>query len=332
MKQSSSAKIQLGIAAWIIVFSFWGTFTRVGVGDLSNYSGRAVFASAWVQFVGCVTMGFANASLKSHKSHEWTKSTQIFSKSIIVGYCGSTTSFSTYIVDLFYALANVSDFAGDHARGYNVLTFLTVLIGSIAFSMFGMGLGIHIGSYFDLMELPDKLPYPEEVGVALAVFHFAACALLVGLVPNSRTYTYSALFGPFGALLRWKLGDLNTKSNHFFWGTWAANMIGTTVICILIPLQGFLERKAASHFTSVNICEAMLALEVGFCGGLTTISTFIAEIDKLRIQGRGTRITIYYLASVVPTLMIAVIALGIAYWGFDELPSSTCFTANLSGT
>ena len=82
-----------------------------------------------------------------------------------------------------------------------------------------------------------------------------------------------------GALLRWWLGL--TLNNHFPSvppGTLAANLIG-----------GYIIGLAIAFFASSGSLapEWRLFVITGFCGGLTTFSTFSLEVTTLLQQGRA---------------------------------------------
>lgn len=85
--------------------------------------------------------------------------------------------------------------------------------------------------------------------------------------------------GGLGALLRWWLG---LKLNAYFPaippGTLAANLIG-----------GYVVGVAVAFFASYSALapEWRLLVITGFCGGLTTFSTFSAEVVTLMQQGRA---------------------------------------------
>lgn len=87
-----------------------------------------------------------------------------------------------------------------------------------------------------------------------------------------------SLGAAIGALSRWSLGN---QLNHLFpivpLGTLAANLVGGYIIGIAI-----------AYFSQAsNIApEWRLAVITGFCGGLTTFSTFSAEVISLLQQGR----------------------------------------------
>jgi len=82
-----------------------------------------------------------------------------------------------------------------------------------------------------------------------------------------------------GALLRWWLGlALNSYLPSIPPGTLAANLIGGYVIGVAIAFFASFSGLAP---------EWRLFVITGFCGGLTTFSTFSAEIVALLQQGQS---------------------------------------------
>jgi len=90
---------------------------------------------------------------------------------------------------------------------------------------------------------------------------------------------FAIAFGAaLGALLRWQLGArLNSVFPTIPPGTLAANLIGAYVVGLGIAF--FATYSAISP-------EWRLLVITGFCGGLTTFSTFSAEITTLLQQDR----------------------------------------------
>jgi fluoride exporter len=83
-----------------------------------------------------------------------------------------------------------------------------------------------------------------------------------------------------GALFRWWLGIvLNSYFPAVPPGTLAANLIGSYVVGVAVAF--FATYSAIAP-------EWRLLVITGFCGGLTTFSTFSAEMVALLQQGRAT--------------------------------------------
>jgi CrcB protein len=81
-----------------------------------------------------------------------------------------------------------------------------------------------------------------------------------------------------GALLRWQLGvRLNTFFPAIPPGTLAANLIGGYIVGLAVAWS--------AQATSIAP-EWRLFIITGFCGGLTTFSTFSAEVVRLLQEGR----------------------------------------------
>jgi len=109
-----------------------------------------------------------------------------------------------------------------------------------------------------------------------------------------------------GAVLRWFLGRaLNTLFPAIPPGTLAANLLGGYLIGLALAVF------AAAPSVSP---EWRLLIITGFLGGLTTFSTFSAEVATLLQQGRllwaGAAIGVHVAGSVTMTLLgLATVAL-----------------------
>lgn len=107
-----------------------------------------------------------------------------------------------------------------------------------------------------------------------------------------------------GALLRWQLGvKLNSLFPSLPPGTLTANLVG-----------GYIIGLAVAYFAYAPDIEPewRLFMITGFCGGLTTFSTFSAEVVSLLQEGRLTwamsSIATHVAGSLVMTLA------GLATW------------------
>ena len=102
-----------------------------------------------------------------------------------------------------------------------------------------------------------------------------------------------------GAVLRWALGlQFNGLFPDIPPGTVLANYIGAYIIGVAIAYFA-----TAPEISS----EWQLLIITGFCGGLTTFSTFSAEIVSLLQQGRaataGGAVAVHVIGSVVMTFL-----------------------------
>lgn len=93
-----------------------------------------------------------------------------------------------------------------------------------------------------------------------------------------KTLLAIALGAALGALLRWFLGlKLNSLLPSIPPGTLLANLVG-----------GYIIGAAVAYFAAVPglAPEWRLLIVTGFCGGLTTFSTFSVEVVTLLQEGR----------------------------------------------
>jgi CrcB protein len=110
-----------------------------------------------------------------------------------------------------------------------------------------------------------------------------------------------------GALLRWLLGlSLNSLFPAIPLGTLTANLVGGYLIGVAVALFAAYPALAP---------EWRLLVITGFLGGLTTFSTFSAEVVSLLQEGRmfwaGLAISAHVLGSLLMTLLgFASVALG----------------------
>jgi fluoride exporter len=109
-----------------------------------------------------------------------------------------------------------------------------------------------------------------------------------------------------GALLRWWLGArLNSHFPAVPPGTLAANLIG-----------GYIIGLAVAFFASVPTLppEWRLFIITGFCGGLTTFSTFSAEVVTLLQEGRALSVCGAIAAHLVGSVAMTLAGIGTVTW------------------
>ncbi|HEU5223331.1 MAG TPA: fluoride efflux transporter CrcB [Candidatus Lumbricidophila sp.] len=106
--------------------------------------------------------------------------------------------------------------------------------------------------------------------------------------------------GALGALLRWRLSvALPVRPRHLPWGILIVNSAGSLVAGAVL---GLAERAAVSD-------DLRLVIVTGFCGGLTTFSTWTVETIEL-LDGRRFR------AAVLNASLTLVLGLGAAALGY----------------
>ncbi|MDA3630334.1 fluoride efflux transporter CrcB [Saccharopolyspora sp. WRP15-2] len=122
------------------------------------------------------------------------------------------------------------------------------------------------------------------------------------------TFVLVAIGGAFGACLRF-LTDRWVQARHdtgFPWGTLTANSIGSLVLGILTGAALF----------GLQLPELQALIGVGFCGALTTFSTF--GYESVRLLADGARL--YAVLNVLGTVLAGIgsgvlgVVLAAAFW------------------
>jgi CrcB protein len=95
--------------------------------------------------------------------------------------------------------------------------------------------------------------------------------------------------GGFGSVARYLVGKfLNSSEGGIPWGTFAANIVGSLFIGIVLGLAAKNETLTQSQ---------TLLLATGFCGGFTTFSTFAYENYNFLKSGDFMTFALYTIAS-----------------------------------
>jgi fluoride exporter len=121
-----------------------------------------------------------------------------------------------------------------------------------------------------------------------------------------RSLVAVAVGGMLGCLLRWVLAMfLNQYFPTVPPGTLAANLIGCYIIGIALAF--FTQYPAFAP-------EWRLFVTTGFCGGLTTFSTFSAEVVLLMQSGRTAAAMLAISTHVVGSLLMTFAGIGTVAW------------------
>ncbi|ODQ78726.1 hypothetical protein BABINDRAFT_162421 [Babjeviella inositovora NRRL Y-12698] len=314
-------------------FSIVGVLARVGLTDLTTYNGNYVGGVIWANFASCFVMGAFGFSSNEGFWARVLRSTGAASKAklpmytgVTTGFCGTLSSFSTLLLQVFYQAANLTNgktFHFPNRGGYGIMEFFSVIITQLAVSMAGLNLGKHfmnnvVEKRYSLT--PTLYRFVELGCAAMGVVSYVAVLVLTIVLPQWRAWLFSCLFSPFACFLRYNLAQyLNLIVPQFPLGTFAANTLAVVVLNIVTLLN---RGKSPSHsgrlVTKVIQCQVLTGFADGFCGTLSTISTFIMElclISRMFPDGRGMGYSYMYGAiSVMVSFALLVAILGSYSW------------------
>ena len=354
----ASPATKLYTIAHLILFSILGTLARLGMEAMTFYPSAPVTSSVlWPNFAGSLILGFLNqdqrifreewGSLSSPEdwsfhptnlepndagaiqnvmqSHDKVKKTVPLYIGLAAGFCGSFTSFSSFIRDAFLALSNglASPLPGpsipSRNSGYSVEALLAILILHIAVSISGLKLGAHLAMAVDpiMPTAPFKAVrnFLDPVIVFLGFGSWIGAVFLTVFPPHQAwrgRVTYALLFAPLGCLLRFYTSkQLNPRVVAFPLGTFAVNMFGTIILGACFDLQH--SRTLGTDLMSCWILEGVMD---GFCGCATTVSTWVAELNGLKRRHSY----IYGFTSVTVGLSFLIVIMGSLQWsqGFQK--------------
>ncbi|KGO64376.1 Camphor resistance CrcB protein [Penicillium italicum] len=327
------------IVCYLVVFSLVGTLLRVAIECLTFYPGSPVNTSVlWANVGGSLVMGFLSedqelfcfeeveASIPESERQDGArraahltahKKTIPLYIGLTTGFCGSLTSFSTFIRDVFLALVNdlpvpVGPYAdislygsapvGTRAPngGFSFMALVAVLFTEIGLSLAGLILGAHIAIGLSAWtpSLPQHLlrKILDPVVVAMACLSWATIICLVILLPGHSKQSalwsaevwrgpvlFSLVFAPVGCLARFFVSlKLNGRIASFPLGTFVVNVGGTMVLGMAYSLQHASISAASLGGGSFIGCQVLQGIMDGFCGCLTTVSTWVLELSDLR--------------------------------------------------
>lgn len=121
---------------------------------------------------------------------------------------------------------------------------------------------------------------------------------------------FALVFAPVGCLLRFYASlHLNGKIPAFPLGTFTVNIFGTAMLGLFYDLQHVPLGGRVG-------CQVLQGLIDGFCGCVTTVSTWVAELKGLRVR----HAYIYGVASVGTGVSLLVIIMGSLQWTRDVRP------------
>jgi fluoride ion exporter CrcB/FEX len=188
---------------------------------------------------------------------------------------------------------------------------------SLSSLFFGMHIANQVSPYFHAASPPGK--FLRRAVIVLSLCTYAATIPAYLLLPRGYRHqaTAAILFSFPGTLTRYLLSThLNAVLPAFPLGTYAANSFGTTLLGTFHVLQA-----TANRPLSGATCTILQGLGDGFCGCLTTVSTFAAELATLKTAGHKYR---YGLTTWGTGQLILLCVFGALLWGGDIEKDQTC--------
>ncbi|KAL2066265.1 hypothetical protein VTL71DRAFT_2336 [Oculimacula yallundae] len=378
----------LYVTSYLILFAILGTLARLGITALTTYpSAPVIITEIWANVSGCFVMGYLsedrflfrrewNAAQEKHrgtaedssntsddgspnsetllaaakKEHNAAKKTVPLFIGLAVGFCGSFTSFSSFVRDIFLAMDNGlatitytstgTEVGQTYSRdaGYSVMSVLAVILLEVSLCM----CALHVGadSAVALEPILSKLPranlrrFLDPAIVPLAWGAWLSCVVMAiwppdrpdGPAGNGRTkwaaetwrgqILFALVFAPIGCLLRFHASlHLNGKLISFPLGTFVVNILGTIILGMSWDLQ---RAPLVSGLIggSKTGCQVLQGIEDGFCGCLTTVSTWVLELKGLQRK----HAYIYGTASVGVGLSFMIVVIGSFIWTIGVAP------------
>ncbi|KAF7524659.1 hypothetical protein G7054_g11370 [Neopestalotiopsis clavispora] len=362
--QVSKLATQLYTISYLILFSIFGTLARLGLQAITFYPGAPVaFSSVWPNFAGSLVMGFLSEDrmlfrhewgtatydqqlakaqngdggdvdlVAAKKAHLATKKTIPMYVGLATGFCGSFTSFSSFIRDVFLSLSNdlpspdLGNTTIPRNGGYSFEALLAVILTTVSLSLAGLFVGAHLAIALERFTPTIPFGVTRKVVDRVAVFLSLGCwigAVILSAVPPDRfshglgaaetwrgRATFAIVFAPLGCLIRFYASMyLNGKIASFPLGTFAVNIGGTAILAMAWDI---------AHIPDGGVigCQVLQGIEDGFCGCLTTVSTWVSELAALRRKHSY----LYGTTSVVAALACMVAIMGGLRWsqGFASL-------------
>ena len=229
-----------------------------------------------------------NIAVELGKKHLKVKKTIPLYIGLSTGFCGSFTSFSTFLRDAFLGLGGQSGMApGSGAEisgntGYRIEAVVGIIILHVACSLSALKFGSHLALATQdfIPVLPFRFIHKYlDPAVGFLGFGCWVGAVLLAIWPPRNAWRgqviFSLVLAPMGCLFRFYLSrHLNQRKVSFLLGIFSANISGTAALGICFIIQ-------RSGHRSILCCQVFEGFMDGFSGCATTVSTWVGELETL---------------------------------------------------
>lgn len=202
---------------------------------------------------------------------------------------------------------------------YQVIDGLSKTLFTLAISLSSVTLGLHLSRIVS-KHVPRVRParplFRHIFRILSVLIYVATIPLYFKLSPSFRHQATAAILFSFpGTLTRYTLAMLLTPRLKLFpLGTFVANTGGTALIGMFHVLQ------RTPTLPSMNACAILQGLIDGYCGCLTTVSTFAVEVGALRTSSAWLYVGLSWAVSQLLLLVI----LGPSWWVGHVSESRMC--------
>ena len=101
-----------------------------------------------------------------------------------------------------------------------------------------------------------------------------------------RDWLVPLLFSPPGCVGRVLLSRMLNRDEKFCYGTFMANVVATMGVGVCWAVENMHGGRLVDDGTGRNLA-VVRGVQEGFCGCLSTVSTWVAEMDRLARRGKA---------------------------------------------